>query len=115
MKSSKAGDDERCKEQIKHAEFFLTYLLESALYAEEIKKKATNKVSEYIFIKLLFIPDKSPAISLPTTVNAEADNSNPPFDLHGKTNYHLLDMQDTTQAKETWASIKNRFPANTRA
>jgi hypothetical protein len=43
MKSSQAGDDDRCKEQIKHAEFFLTYLLESALYAEEIKKRPPIK------------------------------------------------------------------------
>ncbi|MFT4923931.1 MAG: hypothetical protein ACI8WB_000009 [Phenylobacterium sp.] len=111
MKSSKGGDDSRCEQQIKHAEFFLTYILDSVRQSEEYKREAKVAISDYIFIKLLFIPDQDFSMAMPLTVNVEEDESNPPFKIDGETNFHPLDMEDGGKhAQELWRNIQSRFP-----
>jgi hypothetical protein len=111
MKSSRKGDNLRCAQQIEHARFFLTYILDSAIASEKYKPEATNNIKEYYFIKLLFIPSDDLSMAMSLTVNPEDDNSNLPFEMNGETNFYLLNMDiKGTHARENWSNIANRFP-----
>jgi len=109
MKSSEGGDDDRCDQQIKHAEFFLTYIINSAVHTEKYKKSAVEPMTGYTFIKLLFIPNNSLPIALPLPLDLGSINSEPKFKTDGTTNFHMLNMNGN-EAKELWTTIENRFP-----
>ena len=109
MKSSEAGDDDRCEQQIKHAQFFLTYIIDSVIHSETYKVSVVEPVKEFTFIKLLFIPDTSLAISLPLPLDLSSIKCESKFKTDGATNFHMLNM-DGNKAKELWTTIEERFP-----
>lgn len=110
MKSSRAGDDERCEQQIEHAKLFLTYIVESAIQSEKYKVQTSEAIEEYTFIKLLFIPSDNLPIAMALPLDLGAATCNPKFKTNGSTNFHLLAMENTG-ARELWASIEQRFPS----
>lgn len=110
MKSSKAGDDERCEQQIEHAKLFLTYIVESAIQSEKYKVQTSEAIEKYTFIKLLFIPSDNLPIAMPLPLDLSAATCNPKFKTNGSTNFHLL-MMENTGARELWANIEQRFPS----
>ncbi|AUD59125.1 hypothetical protein AYJ58_06295 [Shewanella sp. Pdp11] len=110
MKSSKAGDDERCAQQIEHAKLFLTYIVESAIQSEKYKVQASEAIEKYIFIKLLFIPSDNLPMAMALPLDLSTATCNPKFNTNGITNFHLLEMENT-MAREQWASIEQRFPS----
>lgn len=109
MKSSKGGDDERCKQQIEHAQLFLTYIVKSAICSEKYKPLASKEITDYKFIKLLFIPESTLGISLSAPIDMSCTSSEPKFKTDGTTNFHTLEMNGNS-AREQWTSIVQRFP-----
>ncbi|HIF9293641.1 TPA: hypothetical protein ACX6Q7_001545 [Photobacterium damselae] len=109
MKSSRGGDDDRCKQQIEHAKFFLTYILNSALHSECYRSSVSQPIKGYTFIKLLFIPKEPLPVALPLPLDLDSMSCESEFKTDGTTNFHMLDM-DGNSARELWSTIERRFP-----
>lgn len=122
MKSSRKGDNNRCKRQVENTKLFFDYVLRAAIASDEYKKQdgkkkdAVQLLRDYQFLKVIFIPEAPPiALSMPVNVGTEDQGV---FKLNKnskaeelRTNFHTVKTNSDFAAIVPWADIEKRFPA----